>query len=294
MGSVFGDKRLDKRLAQLMEPLSAIPRANLSQALGRWVNVKAGYRFMNNKRVSHTALIDLQRQATLQRLQADEGSVVLAVQDTTSFNFASHKAVTGLGVVEDNRSAGFFAHSTLMVTDQGVRLGLVAQQVWSRPQNLARDKAAHQAKPIHEKESFKWLEGMPQLPTLKQSVVTVADREADIYERFQQAHDQGTDFIVRAVRNRCLEEDLRLHDPLNQVAASGRHPLHIQRQSDSAERQAEVEVRYTRVTLLPPQNRGKNNTAMALSPQTVQVVEVREINPAAEVDEPIHWMCSPL
>jgi len=29
--------------------------------------------------------------------------------------------------------------------------------VWSRPQNLARDKAAHQAKPIHEKESFKWL-----------------------------------------------------------------------------------------------------------------------------------------
>jgi hypothetical protein len=44
MGSVFGDKRLDKRLAQLMEPLSAIPRVNLSQVLGQWVNVKAGYR----------------------------------------------------------------------------------------------------------------------------------------------------------------------------------------------------------------------------------------------------------
>jgi hypothetical protein len=81
------------------------------------------------------------------------------VQDTTSFNFAKRAALEGVGLLEDNRTPGFFAHTRLAVSDQGVPLGVLAQQVWSRPQTLERHKEAHQHQPITEKESFKWLQG---------------------------------------------------------------------------------------------------------------------------------------
>ena len=57
-------------------------------------------------------MIDIDREATLERLQNLCTPIVLAVQDPTSFNFAHHPATTGLGVVDDNRTAGFFAQTT--------------------------------------------------------------------------------------------------------------------------------------------------------------------------------------
>lgn len=107
--------------------------------------------------------------------------------------------MTGLGVLEDNRTLGFFAHTTLGVTEQGVPIGILDQQVWSRVPTPKRDKEAHKSRPITEKESFKWLEVLHQLPEhLAQQIVTVCDREADIYELFQDAYNREVDFIVRA------------------------------------------------------------------------------------------------
>jgi hypothetical protein len=65
---------------------------------------------------------------------------------------------------------------------------------------------AHQAKPITEKESFKWLAGLPQGVSPAQAMVTVCDREADIDELFQEAHNRAVDYVVRAMRNRRLED----------------------------------------------------------------------------------------
>jgi hypothetical protein len=290
MSSMFGDSRLDRRLDHLTEQLSAIPMANLPQTLTKWAELKAGYRFVNNPNVSHAGIIEVERRATVQRAAAISGEVILAVQDTTAFNFADRAALEGLGVLDDNHTPGFFAHTTLAVSEQGVPLGLLEQQVWSRSPNPHRVRNAHQAKPITEKESFKWLAGLPQANFSAQPVVTICDREADIYELFQEAHNRAVDFVVRAVRNRRLEDADLLHDQLRTLSPSARYELTVQRQRDQAERQATVELRYTTVTLLPPKNRPKQTEVIPLQPLAVQVVEVREVNAAPEVKDPLQWM----
>lgn len=290
MDSQFGDLRLDKRLDQLTEELSAIPASNLPQALTNWASLKGGYRFVNNENVTHEGIIELERQATAQRIEADSGELVLAVQDTTAFNFAKRAAMEGLGVLDDNRTPGFFAHSTLAVSEQGVPLGILGQQVWSRPPNHNRVRNAHQTKPITEKESFKWLASLHHLPTLAKRIVTVGDREADVYELFQESHNREVDFVVRAARNRRLEDAPLLRNQLGEISPAVQYTLTVQRQRNQAERQATVELRYTTVTLLPPKNRFKRIEVIPLEPLTVQVVEVREIDPPADVNGPVHWI----
>jgi hypothetical protein len=253
MASIFGDIRLDKRLEELTEQMSANPTANLPRIFKDWSSLKAGYRFMNNERVSHGQIIELERQASMERMQAEAGEVLLAVQDSTSFNFAKHQATHGLGVLDNNQSAGFFAHTTLAVSEKGVPLGILGQQVWSRPYNRTGKTNARKQKPIHEKESFKWLTGIRQLAPLCQRVVTVCDREADVYELFQDAKDRELDYIVRVDGNRRLEDAPLLRDYLREISASGRYSVRVQRQVNQASREAQVEVRYATVTLLPPE-----------------------------------------
>jgi len=64
----------------------------------------------------------------------------------------------------------------------------------------------------------------------------------------------------------------------------------VQRQRDQAQRQATVELRYTTVTLRPPQNRPKQAAVIPLERLTVQVVEVREVNITPEVKDPLQWI----
>lgn len=289
MGSVFGDMRLDQRLEQITEQMSSIFVAKLPQSLTEWASLKAGYRFMNNDKVSHGGIIETEQQAALRRIETDRGNILLAVQDTTAFNFGGRRAVQGLGVLEDNRTPGFFAHTTLAVSEQGVPLGVLGQQVWSRPQNLERDKDVHKQRPITDKESFKWLQGTRHLVAIPKQVITIGDREADVYELFQEVANQGMDYIVRASRNRRLEDAPLLREHLGQISAADTATITVRRQVNQAERQAQVELRYTTVTLLPP-SRANRAVAMDLHPITVQVVEVKEVNAPADVKEPIHWI----
>ncbi len=69
MGSVVGDVRLDQRLGQLTEQLSAMPVVKLARALTNWTELKAGYRFMNSKWVSHAGIMQTAQAATYERMQ---------------------------------------------------------------------------------------------------------------------------------------------------------------------------------------------------------------------------------
>jgi hypothetical protein len=287
--AILGDKRLDKRQAQLTEQLSTMSGANLSKNITGWGNLKAGYRFVNNQRVTHDGLIKIEQQKTWQRIEQAGGDVLLAVQDTTSFNFASRKALTGLGVLEDNKTPGFFAHTTLALSEDGVPFGVLEQQVWSRAKNTNRDREAHKALPITEKESFKWLQGLHSLPECPQQVITICDREADIYELFQEAHNRDLAFIVRASRNRRLEDAPLLREHLRGLSAVSTYRLTVHRQVNQDEREAVLELRYATITLLPP-HRQLSAQVMALQPLDLQVVEVREVDAPPDVEEPVHWI----
>lgn len=233
-------------------------------------------------------MIEIEREATLNRLREERSGVILAVEDTTSFNFNHHPATTGLGVIEDNRTAGFYAHTTLAVSEAGVPLGLFAQQVWRRDKSAPKVPDAHKKLPITQKESMKWLNGLYQTQASPSQVIVIGDREADVYELFQEAKNTDTDLIIRAKSNRCLMSEGKLFEALDQQTFVATFEVEVARQINQEKRLAQVGLRYGSVTLRPPQ-RPQSSAIIPLTPLTLQVVEVIELNAPADV-EPIHWL----
>jgi len=150
----FGDKRLTKRFIQITSDIAAQPEVSVPQACGSEAASKATYRFLDNENVTPEAIRASHREKTVERVK--EYKTVLAIQDTTSLNYAAHKATSGLGPIDGNGSNGLHVHSVLAVSSDGIPLGLVHQQVWARDPKEKGKKEKRKKLPIEEKESYRW------------------------------------------------------------------------------------------------------------------------------------------
>jgi hypothetical protein len=188
----------------------------LSQGIGRtiplacgdWAATKAAYRFLDNDRVGEADILAGHFAATRQRFDAVKGPV-LVLHDTTEFSFTreaaeaigiTHKVAKGQhkdkkGRPRQHTVCGILMHSSLVVTADGLPLGLSAVKLWTRRHfkgtNALKGKGVDGGKhsvnttriPIEEKESVRWLENARQsTETLgyPSRLVHVGDREADI------------------------------------------------------------------------------------------------------------------
>ena len=150
----FGDKRLTKRCIQIASDIAAQPEGSVPQACGSEAATKATYRFLDNENVTPEAIRASHREKTVERVK--EYKTVLALQDTTSLNDTMHQATSGLGPIDGNGSNGMHVHSVLATSSDGIPLGLVHQQVWSRDPEKKREEEEHKKLPIEEKESYRW------------------------------------------------------------------------------------------------------------------------------------------
>lgn len=237
--------------------------------------------FWGNERVSHEAIIEVQRAETLRRLNT--GGKVLLVQDTTTFNFSHHPATKGIGPLENTHSRGFLAHSTLAVSQVGIPLGLIQQQVWVRQDDELGKRHQRHERPFEEKESYKWVKGLP--PDYRQEYVIVCDAEAHIYEFLDEMEQQSLDFIVRAADARGFtEEGQGLFETIAQQTVQQRFTLSLKRRPDREAREAQLELRFSSIALRRPKR--------AVTPQDrlrVFVVDVFEPHPPVG-QEGIHWV----
>lgn len=281
------DKRLKERFAKIVESFSEAAEQSIPQALRRWGEVKAAYRFFDNERVSHEQLMMGQREATRERINQRGETTVLLVQDTTSFSFKHHPATAGMGPVENAHTAGFLAHSSLAVSSSGVPLGLVEQQVWVRdPAETGKSHQRHERE-FRDKESYKWVEGLPraEAEALAQQVVTISDREAHIYEYMDMALQQGLDFIVRAARGRSFSlHRQEIFAVLAEMPVQHRYTIHLKAHPQRDARQAQLELRYGSVELQRPRRAQTQRQSL-----TVQVVEVIEPHPPVG-QKAVHWL----
>ncbi|MEO0986541.1 MAG: hypothetical protein AAFY20_13440, partial [Cyanobacteria bacterium J06639_14] len=94
------------------------------------------------------------RVGVLKRMQTAD--VVLAIQDTTDFNFTSHPATQGLGFINQTEQQGLKVHSCLAFSGQGQPFGVLHQYCWTRAQRRGK-KGQRARKPIEQKESYRWL-----------------------------------------------------------------------------------------------------------------------------------------
>ncbi|MFM7369302.1 MAG: IS4 family transposase, partial [Sphaerospermopsis kisseleviana] len=214
----------------------------------------------------------------------------MAIQDTTELNYTSHKALSGIGYLDNKYALGLKVHSVLTVSTQGIPLGMIEQQVWSRKEEELGKSEQRKQKPTTEKESQKWLDGLKKTDSIIPSsvqVVTIADREADFYDLFACPRRQGSDFLIRATQNRCLVGgEQHLWETLESIESQGTMTVEVKRNPTRPSRTATLTIRYATITIEPPQNRAKKEQ---LAPLKLQAILVTEVDPPTEV-EPISWL----
>ncbi len=285
------DKRLKERLLMLARDFFAQPGELVPQACrGSKARVKAAYRFFDNRNIDMQGLLQPHVEATIERIQ--EHKVVLAVQDTTTLSYTAH-AAKDMGPVNAtwNNAVGLMVHDTVAFTEEGIPLGLLDVQCWARKPEEAGKGALRHSLPIEQKESMKWLNsyravGQAQQLCSETMLVSVGDREADIYELFEEATRDGAGpkLLVRAMRGRSRKvEQIELWKKLSQEPVAGIQEVHVPRKGTRRARTAKLAVRFAEIQLDPPQT--KNGV-----PVTMCAIFAQEVDYSEEVKAPIEWM----
>lgn len=287
-GAVLGDARRTARVVDLAETVSQQPQASLPAACADPAQLKTAYRFFASEAVTCAAVLAPHRAATRTRMGA--APVVLAVQDTTDRDFRHHPATTGLGPLKPGQR-GLLVHSTLAITPERLPLGLLAQQVWSRDPARRGPPPPRRQRAIAQKESQKWLTSLAAVIDARSAcpptrLISVGDREADVYDLFRQDRPDGVDLRVRAAWDRRVA-----HPEGYRWAAMADAPVlatatvDLPRRGGQPARVASLTIRAQPVTLRPPRHR----TAERLPSVTVWVVWALEEPPPVETP-PLEWL----
>lgn len=203
----LGDKRRTKRLMKIVSNLSTNPTSSVPMASETWAETKATYDFWDSPYLKPSMLLEGHIVSTVERIVKE--SVVLARKDTTELNYNSHKAVSGLGYLDNKYSRGLKVHSTLSVSTKGVPLGIIGQEVWARNPELLEKGQKRRQKATEEKESNKWIKGLKTTERIipqEIQVVTITDREGDCYDLFASPGGSRSHLLIRATQDRCLAE----------------------------------------------------------------------------------------
>jgi Domain of unknown function (DUF4338)/Transposase DNA-binding/Transposase Tn5 dimerisation domain len=289
--AALGDRRLKRRLVQMARDFAARPAANLPQACGSRAKTKAAYRFLDHKEVRMEEILKPHYQASAQR--AAEHAVVLAVQDTTFLDYSAHPLTQGLGPIGTEKQKGLLGlvlHDTMVYNLERTPLGLLDVQCWARDGQQQGKAQRRRELPIEQKESSKWLHSFTAAERLQRQcpgtvVVSVGDREADIYELFAQANhnEAGAKLLVRACQPRVLaREQGPLWEHVTGQPRAGHSEVHVPRRANRPARVALLEVRFAPVELRPPCSKPR------LGVVRLWAVEARETRPPAGV-EALHW-----
>lgn len=292
----LGDKRLNARAKRVLQSFWEDPQASINAASQGWAETQAAYRFFDNDQVQPDAILEPHQAATKQRMA--QHPVVLLVQDTTELDYSAHPPV-GAGPLSSEQRLGFLDHSQVAFTPEGLCLGVIEVQWWARSVERFGGGKKRQYDPLEMKETHRWLDGYRracevarQVPGVQ--VVSIADREGDIYELFVEALAPGAgaaEYVIRAGKDRSLPQKHpsgrgyeKLRESMDQAERVRTCELALPATPKRQARTARLEVRRQKVCLKAPYRQH------AKLPQVeVNVVLVRELDPPADA-EPIEWL----
>ena len=235
-------------------------------------------------------LLQSHYEATLKRI--GEEKIVLVVQDTTSLNYSAHPLTEGLGPISPKPQGvvGLLLHDSMAFNLAGTPLGLLDVQCWARDPETVWQKGVSSAGPIEQKESQKWLRSFHKVSAAKKrcphtTLISVADREADIYELFHRAviDPCKVQLLVRAKHDRLLADGQgRLWEHIAKQPVAATEVLSVPRQGKRAPREARLEVRFGPVKLTPPRK-------LEFKELHITAIMAQEIDCHPGI-EPLQWM----
>jgi hypothetical protein len=181
-------------------------------------------------------------------------------------------------------------HSSLVVTIEGLPLGLINVKFWTRKRfkgsrALGRKVNATRI-PIEKKESIRWIESLKQATEKLGNpgrCIHISDRESDIYELFCASEDAQTHFLVRTSVDRLARDGTHIvNDEMRGERVKAVHRVQVVNRKGVTS-QATVKIRYRRVLVLPPIGKHKHYPSLWLT-----VIHARERGKPAD-RAPIDW-----
>ena len=288
----FGDRRLYSRFNKVCKDLEKRLASSIPEAAGTKSATKATYRFFDNENVTPQKMIAAHLSALASSLSG-KGGRFLQLSDTVELDFTGKKGGKKLGPMNYLNRRGLYLHNSLITNTKGVPLGLLKQSYILRKDEDFGHAAERKALPFEEKESYRWKEHFVQGQALCQALadlegVFVADMEADIMELFVSRTCERMQFVVRSKHDRKLaDQKENLYKYVSGQPVQGNYGMTTLHPETGKEREVHIEVRFCKVSL-------KLYKALPLKRNlpavTLYAVEAREVNPPADIKEPVHWV----
>jgi hypothetical protein len=301
----LGDRRLRKRAKMVLTQLSHNPTDSIPVACNGAAETKAAYRFFEHPEVAPEKIHKAHFDATFERMKQQR--IVLIPQDTTVLNFSNQRGRKDAGPTTKETTKGIHLHCALALTPEKVCLGVTSVKQWYREalQKLTRRERTvkNLSTPIEAKESFRWLENYKAaneyarlLPTTK--VVSIADREGDIYDIYQEANkvfvDKATKahFLIRAKCDRRIanQEGLRTDNKIKSTLKSenplGKLVINITDTPNRKARQATMTIYAKTVRIALPDKQKKEKDYNPIEVTAILCVE----NHPSDGAKPLEWL----
>lgn len=299
-----------RRLKFIIESIAKSPESSINKASGDWKNSKAAYRLFQNEKIEISKILEAHQNETKKR--SDDFSTILLIQDTSYISYNTHNSVVGLGKIGGNRNSeggvtgamGLCMHTTLAVSAEAIPIGIANQSVYARDKNKNATKKVEKVQnrdiKIEDKESNRWLEHMEATCNLFDSnekrIVTVCDRESDIFDFFKKAETLNHNFVVRAAQNRILKKSKdkkneieKLWDFTSQISAVGEVVIKIPARNTIPARDAKLEIRYRKVSMNVPERHPTYNPKSE-PPIKLNAISIKESTSTCGTNKPLEWM----
>lgn len=258
-GCELGDKRRTKRLVKLASGLSAhIGKSVSAVCEGDEASLEGSYRFIRNDDIDAHAIGEGAYKAVAKK--ARESERLLALEDTTTLGY-SHGVVEELGDLggpANGFKKGFYAHSILLVdADKKQTVGLIEQTLWKRAGEARGKRHARAKTPYKEKESYKWEAASEKMTHRLEGtidkVISVCDREADIYDYLVYKCEHNQRFIVRARHDRSVSGlGETLSEAFNAAPKLGSYELCVYQKGGRQARTTKINVHSCAVKIRSP------------------------------------------
>ena len=286
----LGDARRNRRLVRIVEDLSRHPSASVPQASRDPAALQGLYDFWANPHIRARDILAGHQKSVIARSR--EQKTVLAIQDTSELDYSAHrKSTRGIGSLSNPEARGLKLHTVLATSDTGVPLGILHQQMWSRMPKRGVTKDRRQ-RLIEDKESVRWRDSLEISQNLIPSsvqVITIADREADMYELFAHPRRPHSELLIRAAQNRKTKRSAESHEnELLEIAIAaapiaGRIELNLHRTPRRQSRRTELTIRHSHLWLQAPAH------LEASAPIEIWVILAEEATPP-ENESAVRWL----
>lgn len=180
-------------------------------------DVRQAYDFYNNPKVKSDKLLKPHIEKTVERVKSCTDEYILAIQDTTVFNYTSHKAKTEIGRISNSGNKdqyGLFQHNTLCVSSKNEALGLIDLQHFHNDDFdtcISSDN-----RPIEDKKTMCWINALnatsERLNGSGKKIITVADRDGDFFEFLHELKNEL--FVIRSQYDRYIGEQYKTGEKL--------------------------------------------------------------------------------